>query len=158
MVSLSWNLVLRLIQIWWIQWRCSCFLFSTGSILFCGIASKNKNCLLKLKFRTSTACTCLFKSEIPLVQNLKSFIKAEIWYLDYFEYVKFDGDIHLFWAFSLARFVQKISLGFWYYLINLPALYLQRPEASGFSGFSADIVLDSLYTQKGLESVTTPYS
>ena len=156
MVSLSWNLVLRLIRIWWIQWRCSCFLFSTGSILFCGIASKNQNCLLKLKFKLP-ALVCL-NQKYPWSKNLKSSIKAEIWYLDYFEYVKFDGDVHLFWAFSFARFVQKISLGFWYYLINLPAVYLQRPETSRFSCFSADIVLDSLYTQKGLESVTTPYS
>ena len=32
--SLSWKLVLRLMLIWSIQWRCSVFLFSTGNFLF----------------------------------------------------------------------------------------------------------------------------
>ena len=33
-ISWSWNLVLRLIRICWIQWCCSVFLFSNGNALF----------------------------------------------------------------------------------------------------------------------------
>ena len=52
-VSLSWNSVQNLIQICTIRWWCSFFLFSTRRILFFGkFISKNRNCLLKLKFRT----------------------------------------------------------------------------------------------------------
>ena len=54
--------------------------------------------------------------------------------VDYFDYVKFDGDVHIF-CFKpfFARFVRKIYLAFWYYLISFPAVYSQRLEASGFS-------------------------
>ena len=63
--------------------------------------------------------------------------KFEIWYLDYFEYVKFDGDIHLFCfrPFS-ASFAEKIRLAFWCYLINISAIDSQRREASDFSCFN----------------------
>ena len=48
-VSLSWNLVLRRIQICRIQCWCSLVLFLTGSTLFWQISSKNSK-LLKVKF------------------------------------------------------------------------------------------------------------
>ena len=61
-------------------------------------------------------------------------------YLDYIEYVKFDGNVHLFCfkPFS-ASFVEKICLEFCSYLINIPAVYSQRREASGFSYFNLKI-------------------
>ena len=53
---------------------------------------------------------------------------------DYFKYVKFDGDIHFFFCRPfLVSFVQKLYLALWCYLINLPVVYSQRLEASGFS-------------------------
>ena len=56
------------------------------------------------------------------------------WYLDYFEYVKFDGDVPFFCVRPfLANFVQNIHLAFWCYLVNLPAVYSKRLKASGFS-------------------------
>ena len=52
--SLSWNLVLSLIQICRAQWWCLFYLFLTGSILFWKICFKKWNCLLRLKFITWT--------------------------------------------------------------------------------------------------------
>ena len=42
--------------------------------------------------------------------------------VDYFDYVKFDGDVHSF-CFKpfFASFARKIYLAFWYYLISFPA-------------------------------------
>ena len=42
----------------------------------------------------------------------KLFVEAEIWDLDYFEYVKFDGDVHSFCfrSFSVS-FVKKSPFG-----------------------------------------------
>ena len=59
---------------------------------------------------------------------------VEISYLDHIENVKFDDDGHFLRFF--ASFVQKLYLAFWYYLINLAAVYSQRLEANGFSYFS----------------------
>ena len=69
-----------LIQISRIQWWCSLFSFSTEKIFFEQILSKN---------------------------SILS-VKVEIWYLDYFESVKFDGGIH-FLCFGpfFASFVEK---------------------------------------------------
>ena len=53
-VSLSWNLVPRLIRICKIQWWCSLCPFFIGSTLFGQTWSRNQNCLFKLKFGTST--------------------------------------------------------------------------------------------------------
>ena len=51
--------------------------------------------------------------------------------VDYFEYVKSNGDVHFFcFRPFFARFFQKINLAFWCYLINLPAVYSQRPTSS----------------------------
>ena len=52
-VSLSWNLVFKLIRIWKTRWWCSVFLFLIGSILFWELCSKILN-LLKLEYRTWT--------------------------------------------------------------------------------------------------------
>ena len=51
-VSLSWNLVLRLIQICKIPWRCSFFLFSTRNTFLSKFDSKNQSCQFVLKFGT----------------------------------------------------------------------------------------------------------
>ena len=52
-VNSNWNLVLRLIQVWRIQWWCSFFPFLTGRFLFWDkFVPKNQNCLLKLKYGT----------------------------------------------------------------------------------------------------------
>ena len=53
-VSLSRNLVPRLIRTCTIQWQCSLFLFQTGTILFGQIGPKTQNCQLKLRFGTYT--------------------------------------------------------------------------------------------------------
>ena len=53
-VSLSRNLVPRLIPASTIQWQCSLFLFQTGTTLFGQIGPKTQNCQLKLRFGTYT--------------------------------------------------------------------------------------------------------
>ena len=54
-VSLSWNMIPRVIRICKIQWRYSLFLFKTGNTLFWQIWSKKKqNCQFKLKFGTKS--------------------------------------------------------------------------------------------------------
>ena len=54
LISLSWNLVPRLIRIWWIQWWCSLFLFLIENMLFGQIWSR----------------------------KLKSSVQGETWYLN----------------------------------------------------------------------------
>ena len=54
-VSLSRNLVPRLIRTCTIQWQCSLFLFQTGTTLFGQIGPKTQNCQLKLRFGTYTS-------------------------------------------------------------------------------------------------------
>ena len=51
-ISLSYNLVPRLIQICRIPWRCSFFLFSTGNTFLGKFGPKNENCQFELKFCT----------------------------------------------------------------------------------------------------------
>ena len=53
-ISLSWNFVPRLIQIWW----CSLFLFSTGNTFLCKFYPKNQNCHFELKFRNGLIWIC----------------------------------------------------------------------------------------------------
>ena len=67
-INLSWNLVLRLIRIWRIQWWCSFFLFSTRNTLCEQIWSK--------------------KSKLS--------VSAEISYLNFFEYAQFNSGVHFF--------------------------------------------------------------
>ena len=67
-VSLSWNLVLRLIQICRTQLWCSLFLFYNENTLFRQIWSKAS----------------------------KFLVSAEVWYLEYFEYVEFNGGVPFF--------------------------------------------------------------
>ena len=55
---LSWNFVLRLIQIFIISWWCSLFLFLTGNT-FCGkLGPKKKHCQFELKFSTRLNWIC----------------------------------------------------------------------------------------------------
>ena len=49
-VSLSWNLVLRLIQICEIPWWCSLFVFLTRNTVLGKFGPKNQNCQFELKF------------------------------------------------------------------------------------------------------------
>ena len=51
-ISLRWNIVPRLIQIYRIPWWCSLFLFSTGNTFLGKVDPKNQNCQFELKFRT----------------------------------------------------------------------------------------------------------
>ena len=51
-ISLSWNLVHRLIQVCRIPWRCSLFLFLTGSTFLGRCDPKNQNFQFELKFCT----------------------------------------------------------------------------------------------------------
>ena len=51
-VSLSWNLVLRLTQISRIPWWCSLCLFSTRNTFLGKFGLKNQNCQFELKFAT----------------------------------------------------------------------------------------------------------
>ena len=147
--SLSWNLVLRLIQICRIQWWCSPFLFLKGDTCFGQIWSQNlkllvqsKDLILRLIQIWRIHWWCLFFlfsfGSILVWENCfersKLFVEAEILKLDYFKYIKFDGDLHLicFRPF-FASFVKRIQLKLWCCLINLLAVYSQRREASGFS-------------------------
>ena len=67
--NLRWNLVAGLIQVCTIQrWR-SFYQFSTENILFEYIWSR--------------------KSKLSIEAN-------KIWYLDWFEYTEFNGDVHFF--------------------------------------------------------------
>ena len=57
------------------------------------------------------------------------------------KYVKFDFGVHFFcFRPFFASFVPKIHLAFWCYLINLPAVYSQRLEASGFFLFRGNVI------------------
>ena len=88
--------------------------------------SKNQNHLLKLKFGKQTNSNTqnsmvifillFFRLELfELIQSKTSklSVQVEIWYLDYFECVKFDGHVlsFLFQTF-FASFVQKNYLSF----------------------------------------------
>ena len=73
-ISLSWNLVPRLIRVCRIQWWYSLFLFLIGNTLVRQIWSK--------------------KSKLS--------VEAEIWYLDLFEYAEFSGSVHCFY-FSIRN-------------------------------------------------------
>ena len=53
-VTLSWNVVPRLIQICRIHWWCSYFPFYLGNSFLGKFGPKNQNCQFKLKFGTST--------------------------------------------------------------------------------------------------------
>ena len=45
-----------------------------------------------------------------LAQNSKLSVEAEIWYLDYVEYVKFDYDIHFFCVENFLQVLSKKSI------------------------------------------------
>ena len=53
-VSLSWNLLLKLIRICRITWWCLLFLFWTRNTFFSKFSPKNQNCQFQLKFGTKT--------------------------------------------------------------------------------------------------------
>ena len=57
-IRLSWNFVLRLIQICRILLWCSLFLFSTGNTFLGKFGPKNQNCQFELKFRTRLIWIC----------------------------------------------------------------------------------------------------
>ena len=57
-ISLSWNIVPRLIQICRIPWRCLLFLFSIGQSFFGRFGPKDKNCQFELKFCNKLIWTC----------------------------------------------------------------------------------------------------
>ena len=84
-ISLSWNLVPRLIQIYRIQWWCPFFLFSTGNTLFGQTCPKILNCQFKLKI-----------GQIDLIMQKSVLV---------FTFVVLDQKYH----FS-ANFVQKIKI------------------------------------------------
>ena len=59
-ISLSWNFVLRLIQIRRIPSSCSLFLFSSGNTFLGKFDPKNQSCQFELKLRTSLIWICRF--------------------------------------------------------------------------------------------------
>ena len=103
----SWNLKPRLIWICRIQrWFSFFFVFYIENTLFGLVWSKNS----------------------------KWSVQAETWYLNYFEYVKFNCDMNLFcFRPFVPSFVEEIHLAFWCNLLNLLVNYLHRRGASGFS-------------------------
>ena len=81
-VSLSLNLLLRLIWISGIQWWCLLFLFLTINIVLGQIWSENS----------------------------KLFIQSEIWYKDWFEYAKFsDGIYFICFRLEIATHFRKFG-------------------------------------------------
>ena len=58
LISLSWNFVPRLIQVYRTPWGCLLFLFSTGNTFLGKFGPKNQNCQFELKFRTRLIWTC----------------------------------------------------------------------------------------------------
>ena len=87
---------------WIIQWLCSFFLFSTGCSLFGGIFlqktkifcwSWNLEPRLWILILNDFHIFYFFNSKYPFwVNHVHKFkiVSSEIWYLDYFEYAKFD--------------------------------------------------------------------
>ena len=125
--SLSWNLVLRLTWLWWIQWWCSFLLFLIGRTIFSGkFVPKNQNCTLKLKFRLIRICRIwwwfsifpfldqkYYVRLIKLVQKVKTFILSWNLVPGLFQYVKFYDDVPFFLFSTLfASFIQKICWHF----------------------------------------------
>ena len=105
-VSLSWNLVPTRIWVCSIQW-CSLLLFLTINTL------PRANLVQKIK-------------TVTVSWNL---LPTLFWIC------------RIQWCCSLFSFVlqflfKKIHLAFWCYLINVPATYFQRLEASGFSCYN----------------------
>ena len=109
-VSSNWNLVLRLIWILRIQKAMLAFPVSDRKCLFWA------NLVPKIKI-------------ISLSWNLIPILI---------------GMCRIQWCCSICLFrpasffVQKLHLPFWYCLINLSAVYLQRLEASGFSCYKCN--------------------
>ena len=58
LISLSWNFVPRLIQVYRTPWGCLLFLFSTGNTFLGKFGPKNQNCQFELKFRTRLIWIC----------------------------------------------------------------------------------------------------
>ena len=52
-ISSSWKIISRLIQICSVPWWCSLFLFLTGNTFLGKFGPKNQNCQFELKFRTA---------------------------------------------------------------------------------------------------------
>ena len=58
LISLSWNFVPRLIQVYRTPWGCLLFLFSTGNTFLGKFGPKNQNCQFELKFHTRLMWIC----------------------------------------------------------------------------------------------------
>ena len=126
------------------------FPFSTGNTIFVQIGPKNQNCQFKLNFwypnskmQKSMVAFALsvFAWKKPswanLVQKFK--IVSLSWNLTsrLFQTCKIQWWCSLFLLQTFfASLVQKMQLAFWWYPINLPAVYLQKLEGSGFSCFN----------------------
>ena len=116
------------------------------------LVQKNQNCQFKLKFGSQTDMNsqdskdnvgfsssdrkCLFWAnlvpKIKIISLSRNLIPILI------------GICRIQWCCSICLFrpasffVQKLHLPFWYCLINLSAVYLQRLEASGFSCYKCN--------------------
>ena len=83
-VCKCWNLVPRLILMYWIQWWCQLFLFNLRNTLFGNFGLKNRNCLLKLKF------------SIYINSNVLSMMVVFLFFLTA-QKMKYSGLGHIYW-------------------------------------------------------------
>ena len=129
-VSLSWNLVLRLIQIWRIQWWYSFFPLLTGIVfgnllqkinIVCWSYDLEPRLILICRIRWWFSFLFFVDQKYPFLVNLVQ--KFKIVSLSWNVVPKTTSNIF---------FVQKIYFVFWSYVINLPAVYSQWLETNGF--------------------------
>ena len=97
-ISLNWNFVPRIIQIWIILRWCSLFMFSTGNTFFVQIWSKKSNFQFKLRFDT--------KSNLNMQNSMMMFTFSvfDLKYLfgaNLFHKIKI---VRLSWNFALDEF------------------------------------------------------
>ena len=102
---------------------------------------KNQNCHFKLKtnpnMKNSLVMLIFSISRrkhrfLGIFFHQNCLLKLKFGAFDHFEYVKSDGDVKCLCFIPIfGMFVQKIHLTFSCYLINLPAVCLQRLEAGG---------------------------
>ena len=135
-VSLSWNLVPRLIRICRVHWWCSLFQFLTRDTLLGKFGPKSQNGQVKLKFvsRLSRICRIRWWCSlfVFLIVNtlftqiwskvIKFSIQAEIWYLHKLENAKY-----------LLCF--RLDIRFWLNLLQkIKIWYLDQFECAYFNG------------------------
>ena len=147
-VSFSWNVVLSLTEICWIQWWCSLFLFLNGSVfLMVNLFQKTKIIcwswnletrlirIRRIRWWFSFYSFLDWKNSfwVYLAQNIK--IVSLSWNLvpRLFRMCQIRWSCSFFCFRPFFKFCPKNPFWLWCYLIKLPAVYLQILEANGFS-------------------------